>query len=221
MTNITAHYLELARSLKSLEEEVLPYKERFYEFLAKNEPGIGFDDYSLSAFGETPAVYRYDLNIHKLAEGSGMTFETEVYDYGDSHTLHFTIPDSYLADPDAFEKKFHDEMAQNKNLAEYIIRGVFGQKVSDTVKVYAEYFDYSSNSSIITSDKKFLLITLDVPKGKFLGETDEHKFLLNASAPKIYTWDYETGDLYYGGLGTAHSIAIGREKNKPLGNVTV
>lgn len=208
MTNFAKKYLDLSYMLRELDKEVNPLKNRFYDFLSGNDELHGYLEYSIEDLREKPPVRQYELSVWELGEGTGMKYTTEVFDYDCSSTLHFTVPDEYLADPDKFESELLAKIAKSYVDAKAVLNGVFGEGVGDAVEFTVSHHDYAT-IDYVDSEKKFLMIHL-VKGGKNLGKTDAHRYILSMAKATL-VWDTETGHLYFGGYSTTNDVAKGLE----------
>lgn len=216
MTNFIERSREISDTLAVFTKDVEPVKARFYNFLVENQPqGSDVPDYDLVGYSIEPPSFEFNLNVHEMGEGKGLTFETTVRDYGDSRILYFTIPDAYLEDPDAFEAAFLQRKEAEHLKACKVVAGVFGEEVLEDVNVTV----YSMNTleeDGSESDKGFLIVDIAPNRGKRPGSTDEHKYML--SMPRSYAWDVQTGKFYYGGWSIAYDVARKKEAT-PMGEV--
>lgn len=216
MTNLLERSKEISDTLAAFINDVEPVKARFYKFLDEYEPqGSDVPDYDLVGFSTQPSPSEFNLNVHEMGEGKGLTFETTVRDYGDSQILYFTIPDAYLADPVAFEEAFLQKRDSEHLKAKKIVAGIFGEEVLEDVIVDA-YSMYTLEDDGTESDNGFLVINVGPKQGKRPGRSQNHAYMLSMS--RSYAWDVQTGKFYYGGWSIAYDVARG-ENPEAMGEV--
>lgn len=112
-SDLAVKYAALADQHSSFMKEIASVRDRFHAFLVEHNPAPWFH-HCVANEDETPEASLYTLYLEDKTPG--IHFEYEMGTYEGMTTFRFTIPPEYLTDPDAWEARMLEMMANDYKL---------------------------------------------------------------------------------------------------------